>query len=78
MAENEKVEAMTEKQRKQQEVINLQWKLNSTDYKVIKCSEAKLLGNDIPYDVKTVVAERQAIRDQINELQEEIAKMQAE
>ena len=75
MAENEKVEAMTEKQ---QEVINLQWKLNSTDYKVIKCSEAKLLGNDMPYDVKTVVAERQAIRDQINELQTEIAKMQAE
>lgn len=74
MAENEKVEAMTEKQRKQQEVINLQWKLNSTDYKVIKCSEAKLLGEDLPYDIKTLRAERQAVRDKINAIQSELGE----
>lgn len=43
--------------------------LSATDYKVIKCSECQLLGQEMPYDIEVLHAERQAIRDQINELE---------
>ena len=71
-------------QEKQQEIINLQAHLASKnseigDYKIIKCYEAALLGKkDMPYDAKTLIAERQKVRDKINALQEEIKTLEAE
>lgn len=41
--------------------------LASTDYQVLKCYEASLTGAPMPYDVETLIASRQAIRDQINQ-----------
>lgn len=41
------------------------------DYKVIKCMEAQLSGADMPYDVNALVAERNAIRAEINALEKE-------
>ena len=49
----------------------LKKKLSATDYKVIKCSECQLLGEEMPYDVAELHAERQAIRDEINRLEQE-------
>ncbi len=63
---------MTEKQIKEQQIRNLQCDLSSTDYKVIKCFEAQMLGQAMPYDIEEVHSERQQIRDQINQLQEEV------
>ena len=40
--------------------------LEATDYKIIKCFEYSLLNLDLPYDVKSLHTERQAIRDKIN------------
>ena len=70
-------------QEKQQEIINLQAHLagkNSEigDYKIIKCYEASLIGKEAPYDAKTLIAERQKVRDQINALQDEIKALEAE
>lgn len=48
----------------------LKEQLSATDYKIIKCSEAQLVGEELPYDIVALHAERQAIRDQINELEE--------
>lgn len=56
---------------KEQQILELKSKLSSTDYKVIKCSECQLLGQEMPYNVAELHAERQAIRDQINELEKE-------
>lgn len=53
----------------QEQIIELKAKLSSTDYKIIKCSECQILGLEMPYDVAELHAERQALRDQINELQ---------
>ena len=39
------------------------------DWKIIKCMEAKLLGEDLPYDINDLKLERQKIRDRINELE---------
>lgn len=46
--------------------------LESTDYKVIKCYEASLVGDELPYDINELHAERQAQRDKINELQKKL------
>ena len=70
-------------QEKQQEIINLQAHLASKnseigDYKIIKCYEAALISKEAPYDAKTLIAERQKVRDKINALQEEIKTLEAE
>ena len=54
----------------QDQINSLKKELESTDYKIIKCSECQLLGQDMPYDVAELHAQRQAIRDKINELEE--------
>lgn len=59
----------------EQEVRNLQCDLMASDYKVIKCYEAQLVGEPIPYDKDKIHTDRQAIRDRINELQEIIGGM---
>ena len=58
----------------QQEICQHDARLSATDYKVIKCAEAKLLGEDLPYDIKTLHAERQAVRDKINAIQSELGE----
>ena len=49
---------------------NFQEELNNTDYKIIKCSEYQLAGLEIPYNIAELHANRQRLRDKINELQE--------
>ncbi len=54
-----------------QQIAELKVQLSATDYKVIKCSECQLLGMEMPYDVAELHAQRQAIRNQINQLEQE-------
>ena len=63
---------MTERQILEQKIRDLEANLGATDYKVIKCSEAQILGETMPYDMEAIHAERQAIRDEINRLQKEL------
>lgn len=65
------VPAPTEEEIKQARIAELQSQLASTDYKIIKCSECQLAGEELPYDIVALHAERQALRDEINELQGE-------
>lgn len=46
--------------------------LNSSDYQIIKCYEYSLNGLEMPYDVETLHADRQALRDEINALEKSI------
>ena len=55
-----------------QQIQSLKVSLSSTDYKIIKCSEAQLLGEELPYDIASLHAERQALRDKINELEQQL------
>lgn len=64
----------------QQEIINLKTQLSGDDsevgdYKVTKTYEARLKGESDPYDTSELLAERQKIRDKINELQSELEKL---
>ena len=55
----------------EQQIAELKAQLAATDYKVVKCSEAQLAGEELPYDIFALHVERQAIRGQINELEEQ-------
>ena len=59
-------------------INELESELASTDYKIIKCSEYQLAGLDAPYDITTLHTERQALRDQINDLETKLAAAEAE
>ena len=54
-----------------EQIAELKNQLSATDYKVIKCAECQLLGEEMPYDVEALHVERQAIRDEINKLEQE-------
>ena len=61
-------------QRIKQQVTELKQALADSDYKVMKCYEATMLGHPLPYDVAALHEERQAVRDRINALDEELEK----
>lgn len=51
------------------EIAELKRQLAAEDYKVIKCFEAQMCGEELPYDIAELHAARNAIRARINELQ---------
>ena len=59
----------SEEEKKQARIAELKEELNATDYKIIKCSECSLAGAEMPYDIVALHAQRQAIRDEINQLE---------
>ena len=46
------------------------------DWKVIKIYEARLKGEQDPYDFEELAAQRQAARDRINEIQAELKNLE--
>lgn len=50
----------------------LKSQLYESDYKIIKCCEASLIGEELPYDINTLHSERQSIRDKINLWEEKL------
>lgn len=57
---------------KQAVIDSLKAQIAEGDYKVIKCAEAQLMGEELPYNVTELHAQRQALRDEINKLEQEI------
>lgn len=51
------------------EIQSLKDELFASDYQVMKCYEASLTGEELPYDIDLLSADRQAKRDRINELE---------
>lgn len=60
---------------KQAVIESLKAQIAESDYKVIKCSEAQFLGAEMPYNVAELHKQRQALRDEINKLENEIKAM---
>lgn len=56
-------------QQREARIWELKDQLAQGDYKIIKCAEAQLTGEPMPYDVAILVAERNAMRAEINELE---------
>lgn len=57
-------------QQREARIWELKDQLAQGDYKIIKCAEAQLTNEPMPYDVATLVAERNELRREINELEE--------
>lgn len=76
-------EELTELARQQQisqltaQIDDLKDRIAASDYKVIKTYEYTLLGEQTEYDMEAVHAERQALRDQINTLETQLADLTA-
>ena len=54
------------------EIERLKSELQESDYKVIKCAEAICLNAEMPYNMTALHKERQALRDKINKLEEQL------
>jgi len=57
------------RQEREQRIWALKDALAQGDYKIIKCAEAQLTNEPMPYDVAELVAERNAMREEINTLE---------
>lgn len=68
-ADTEEYKARIDEETRVARIAELKTELDSTDYKIIKCSECQLVGLELPYDVLTLHAERQALREEINRLE---------
>lgn len=53
-------------------IDKLKEELANGDYQIIKCYEAMLQGNALPYDITVVCASRQQLRDRINEFEKQL------
>ena len=53
----------------EQKIAQLKAQLASTDYRIIKCAEYRLLELPMPYDMAQLHEQRQVLRDEINSLE---------
>ena len=68
----EKISRYMERDRQSELILDiesLKSELQESDYKVIKCAEAMVVGAEMPYDVASLHTVRQELRDKINELE---------
>ena len=56
-------------------IDSLKAQIAEGDYKVIKCAEAQLIGEEVPYNVAELHEQRQALRDKINKIEVELERM---
>jgi hypothetical protein len=66
---------LKDKELKHERIMFLKEQLSNTDFKVIKCYEAQLSNEEMPYDLQTLLAQRKAWRDEINQLEFEISML---
>ena len=80
LTEEEKAELARQRQISQltAQIADIKARIAASDYKVIKTYEYALLGEQTGYDMEAVHAERQALRDQINTLETQLADLTAD
>ncbi|MBQ2803960.1 MAG: hypothetical protein IJF07_08695 [Lachnospiraceae bacterium] len=62
----------------QGQIASLKAQISQTDYQVIKSYEYSLVGKEAEYDMEALHAERQNLRNQINELEQQMVELTAE
>ena len=76
----EEEKAAIEKQNKISELKNkvasLKSQIESTDYHIIKMYECSLIGQETEYDIAALHAERQELRNKVNELETQITALE--
>jgi hypothetical protein len=64
-----------EKEQKIGRVVDLKKMLTDSDYQIIKCYEAFMRQQTLPYNLEEISAQRDAWRAEINELEEELKNL---
>jgi hypothetical protein len=59
-------------------ISELKTNLVSTDYQVIKCYEASLLQETMPYDLDDILNQRKVWRNEINDLESQLLNLTPE
>lgn len=59
------------------EIDSIKAELADTDYQIIKCYEASLVGEELPYDINALHNERNEKRAQINTLETKLTNLTA-
>lgn len=57
---------------KENQITGLKHRLESTDYQILKCTESFMLGSVLPYDFSQLLTERNSLRDDINNIQDDV------
>lgn len=57
------------------QIASLEAQIQSTDYQIIKTYEYSLVGKETEYDIEALHETRQSLRDQINELEMQLAAL---
>lgn len=65
-------EKKRDRQQIKKNIENLKNELKDGDYKVIKCYEASLAKQEMPYNIQELHSQRQSLRQKINELEEKL------
>lgn len=68
-------EVVPDLQAMRRRIEDLKATLADSDYQIIKCYEASLIGATLPYDVTELHNSRQEIRDEINRVELQIAEL---
>lgn len=68
-------EVVPDLQAMRRRIEDLKATLADSDYQIIKCYEASLIGAPMPYDVTELHNSRQEIRDEINRVELQIANL---
>jgi hypothetical protein len=61
---------------KNKQMEKLKKLLTETDYKVIKCYESFMRQQTLPYNLEELSAQRDAWREEINQLEQELAELE--
>lgn len=61
-------ETATDRKFYDKKIEELKKSLSESDYKIVRCYEASLLKNPMPYDLNKLTNDRQTLRDEINKL----------
>lgn len=72
-----KYEKVVNTKKIQGEIDAIKAELSETDYQVIKCYEASLVGEELPYDIKALHEDRNEKRAQINALETNLTNLMA-
>lgn len=67
--------ALQNKEYNVRRVYELKNLLINSDYKIIKCYEAQLANEEMPYNLQELLAQRKAWRDEINTLEFELTML---
>jgi hypothetical protein len=70
------LDLINQKRIKERKIKEAKEKLNLSDYKVIKCYEASLSNEQMPYNLQELLGQRKTWREEINALEFEISMLE--